>query len=126
LHRSLRQPSLEFMLGQPIKVKGDLKIVIAGNDFNVPLGGASPIADFLVQLDAGHSAYWGGIESVVDANGHAVPFTLTSVSNHDWSASSIPAPVPLPGSGVLLLSAIGCMGHAARRLARGRRGANGG
>ncbi len=97
-------------LGRTIKVKADLNVTIAGNDFNVlSPANVAPFADFLVQLDAGHSAYWGGIQSVVDANGQSVEFSVSSASGHDWSQSSVPATVPLPASLVLLMAACGTL-----------------
>ncbi|MGD9601719.1 MAG: PEP-CTERM sorting domain-containing protein [Gammaproteobacteria bacterium] len=113
--------TLDFQFGQPIKVKADLKITIAGNDFNIEVPGTAPIADFLVQLDAGHSAYWGGIQAVTDADGNPVPFTVTSVSGHDWLQSSIPQPVPLPASAGLLLFGAGAVGAFQRRTRARRR-----
>lgn len=73
--------------------------------------GANASATF----DLGHSAYWGGITSIM-VNGEAIPFTLTSQSGHDWTQSSIPTTVPIPAAAWLLGSGLlGLIGVARRK-----------
>ena len=71
-----------------------------------------------VEVDASHSAYWGGFQSVLDAGGNAVNYSVTSSSQTDWSQSFVPATVPEPGTWALLLAGIGAVSARARRKAK--------
>lgn len=62
--------------------------------------------------DLGHSAYWGGIASVTDPSGHALNYSLSSLSGHDWTQPSVAA-VPEPMSMATL--GIGAFGLLRRR-----------
>jgi hypothetical protein len=54
--------------------------------------------DHQALVDATHSAYWAGFEAVLDGNGNAVAYTLSTGSGTDWSQSFVPSSVPEPGT----------------------------
>jgi len=61
-------------------------------------------------VDAEHSAFWGGFQSVTDAHGNAVNYTLGAGSQADWSKSFIPTAVPEPDTFALIVPALLAMG----------------
>jgi len=61
-------------------------------------------------IDASHSAYWGGITSVVDAAGRPVDYTVLSADGGDWGRSYVPVAAPVPEPAAWLLGAIGALG----------------
>ena len=86
----------------------DISMELGGRSYALTKGaGASSWSDY----DLGHSAYWGGITSI-SVGGQEVPFSLDSLSGHDWIQSSIPSAVPVPaalwlfGSGLLGLAGV--------------------
>ena len=101
--------SVTFKYGLTISLIYDLKI-----SETVGEAGATGFLNNFATLDAGHSAYWGGFESVLDANGQPAAYTTTSFSGHDWSKSSIPSAVPTPVSSILMLSGLGAILFFAR------------
>lgn len=69
-----------------------------------------------VSADFGSTLRWLGISDVVDANGLPVAsFTALSPDGADWGSF---APVPIPGAGVLLASALGILGWSVRARRR--------
>lgn len=71
--------------------------------------------------DAANSLYWGGISRLVDAQGNAIDFNVTSESGTDYRQSFVPATVAIPLPPSYLLMAFGL---AALALARARREKN--
>jgi hypothetical protein len=68
-------------------------------------------------VNAGNSAYWGGVSRVVLDDGTTFDYSLTSSSGFDWGKSYIPnisAPVPEPAP--ILMGLIGMAALVARRL----------
>jgi len=59
----------------------------------------------------GNSLVWGGISSVIDANGNPIlDFTVSSDSGFDYATA-----VPEPGTSAMLLAGVGLLGWIARR-----------
>ena len=63
--------------------------------------------------DLEHTALWGGFDSVKDSSGHALGYSLSSLSGHDWTVAST-EPVPEP-------SAFAALGLGAVAVLRRRR-----
>ena len=96
---------VDFVFGQPFSFTATLIAAAVGN------------FDQQVEVDASHSAYWGGFQSVLDGGGNAVSYSVTSGSQTDWSQSFVPATVPEPGTWALLLAGVGLVSACARRRA---------
>lgn len=62
------------------------------------------------EVDGYHSLYWGGISQVLDQNGHALTFSISSNSGIDYSRSL--APVPEPETWAMLLAGLSLVGLA--------------
>lgn len=62
------------------------------------------------EVDGYHSLYWGGISQVLDQNGHAITFSISSNSGIDYSRSL--APVPEPETWAMLLAGLSLVGLA--------------
>jgi hypothetical protein len=106
--------TVDFIFGQAVPFQ--LKLEARGGGFN----------DESFTVDAEHTAYWGGFQSVTDANGKAVSYTLGPGSQADWSKSFIPNAVPEPQSIVIMLAGLCATGLAClRRHARLRIGVSG-
>jgi len=100
---------VDFVFGQPFTFVATLRAFATGS------------FDQQVEVDASHSAYWGGFQSVLDVGGNAVDYTVTSSSLTDWSRSFVPSAVPEPPPVALLLAGMGLIGvftHRRRADAR--------
>lgn len=64
--------------------------------------------------DASHSAYWGGVASVVGLDGKAMDWTLKSASGTDYADSFVPE----PRTWALMLLGFGAVGGAIRSRRR--------
>jgi hypothetical protein len=81
---------VDFTFGQPIRLISTLEIELFAGHSN-----SAAISYLFGVDDAGNSAYWGGIEAVLDQNGQPVTdYTLSSASGVDWTQSSVPVPEP--------------------------------
>lgn len=65
------------------------------------------------EVDGYHSLYWGGISEVLDQNGAAINFSVSSNSGIDYSRSL--APVPEPATWAMLLAGLTLIGLARRK-----------
>lgn len=72
--------------------------------------------DHQAVVDASHSAYWGGLQSVLDTNGNPVAYRLSSSSGTDWSRSFVPSPVPEPGTSALVMAGLAAIGALTWRM----------
>jgi hypothetical protein len=95
--------SADFTFGEPFSFTARLTAMANGSH------------QHQATLDASHSAYWGGIQSVLGADGNTVIYSLASDSNTDWSRSFVPSAVPEMSSAALLLAGLASVGALTRR-----------
>lgn len=79
-----------FVYGQPIYLETRLAAFAqVQNEDGEPI-------DFDADLDLGHSAYWGGIRNLRDADGNAIgAFGYSSLSGYDYRANAVPEPASM-------------------------------
>jgi PEP-CTERM motif len=99
--------TFDLTLGMPFGTQFLLEVDLQADDFAF-----APCCS-TASFDLSASVYWGGIQSVT-FGGEPVPFTITSISGHDWTQSSVPgiASVPEPGSLALLALGLAGLGFA--------------
>jgi hypothetical protein len=95
--------AVDFVFGQPTNFVVKMESIAGG------------VLDASLTLDAEHSAFWGGFQSVTDANGRAVDYTLTPGSQVDWSTSFVPHLIPEPATHALMLAGLCAILCASRR-----------
>jgi PEP-CTERM motif len=95
--------AVDFVFGQPTSFVVQMESIAGG------------VFDASFTLDAEHSTFWGGFQSVTDANGRAVDYTLSPGSQVDWSTSFIPRMVPEPTTYALMLAGLWAIVCASRK-----------
>jgi PEP-CTERM motif len=95
--------SVSFTFGQEFSFIASLRTHVSGS------------LEHQAIVDASHSAYWGGVQSVLDQNGNPVVYTLNSSSGTDWSRFFVPSPVPEPATSALMVAGLGVIVAATRR-----------
>lgn len=112
-----------FILSEELSVGAGSKPACGTNP--ACLNGASGSVD----VDFGHSSYWGGFKSIAVRNASGLfeqqdlsLFTLIADSGTDYSKSFVPQPVPLPGAVWLFGPALALLRLSGSRPGETRRG----
>ena len=99
-------------LGTPFTMVADLTAFVQAM-------GSSGLDDAAAHSSFGSTGRWGGISSLVLADGTTVSdFSVTSASGFDWSrayGADVTAPVPEPETYALMLAGLALLGSIARR-----------
>ncbi len=105
---------VDFTWGEELRIGGQLQTsCVVGSRASSLYGGCT--------ADAGHSSYWGGISSIVDASGNVInSYNLTSGSGTDYSKSMIPfeSDVPEPATLPIILLGFASLSLFARKRFR--------
>lgn len=87
---------IPFTFGRPFIIGASLDISTNVGSYGIP-------SIYVAAIDASHSAYWGGIDSV-STDGTSVDYTVTSASGTDYRYSTAPA---VPEASTVILMCFG-------------------